>query len=210
MAVESEPPAWPPAVASKSVTRQDGSSFSVPTGGYFAADGAWRPRHIGILKSFNHRNGFGFIQCKETFDLYKQDIFLHKNNVPPNIEIGQWVEFVAIVSVKGQPQASNVTWLERKSELSGSHELRESQLRREMISNKVYTGTLKSFNTRSGYGFAACPELFEITQRDVYIHKVELPTDGVWRVGQELEFEVTQNLNGQPQAKNVVWKASAT
>merc|ERR1712217_445373 len=33
----------------------------------------------GRIKSYNQKTGYGFIQCHETWNLFGQDIFLHKS-----------------------------------------------------------------------------------------------------------------------------------
>lgn len=66
-----------------------------------------------------------------------------------------------------------------------------------------YVGSLKSFSQHTGYGFIECQETFAIYGRDVYIHKNLVPTP--WRINSQVEFAVTQNSRGQPQAADVMW-----
>eukprot|EP00928_Gymnodinium_smaydae_P080916 TRINITY_DN64518_c0_g1_i1.p1 TRINITY_DN64518_c0_g1~~TRINITY_DN64518_c0_g1_i1.p1 ORF type:complete len:389 (-),score=92.32 TRINITY_DN64518_c0_g1_i1:74-1240(-) len=66
-----------------------------------------------------------------------------------------------------------------------------------------YLGYLKSYNTRTGFGFIECEKTFSIYKVDVYIHKSQVPTP--WTLGQYVEFAVTVNNKGQPQANDVMW-----
>lgn len=66
-------------------------------------------------------------------------------------------------------------------------------------------GTLKSFSKMQGYGFISCEDLSEGQQHmtDVYLDRSQIP--GRWQLGQALEFEVSYNHRGQPQARDVNW-----
>ncbi|CAE8713557.1 unnamed protein product, partial [Polarella glacialis] len=67
-------------------------------------------------------------------------------------------------------------------------------------------GTLKSFSPSQGYGFISCDEIQQAYQRDVYLDKSQLPTATSWRFGQCLEFAVSFNARGHPQARRVNWE----
>mmetsp|Transcript_21963 Transcript_21963/g.61414 ORF Transcript_21963/g.61414 Transcript_21963/m.61414 type:complete len:392 (+) Transcript_21963:69-1244(+) len=71
-----------------------------------------------------------------------------------------------------------------------------------------YLGKLKSFNMRTGYGFIECESTEQIYHMDVYIHKSQMMKP--WRIGQPVEFAVTQNNRGQPQATDVFWLPMTT
>ena len=62
------------------------------------------------------------------------------------------------------------------------------------------TGTLKSFERKNGFGFLACPELFEKYTRDVFIHQAFI---GNLQVGDPVDFEYRINDKGQPQVVSV-------
>jgi len=66
-----------------------------------------------------------------------------------------------------------------------------------------HVGKLKSFSSQSGYGFVDCATTHGIYKSDVYIHRSCMRTP--WRIGQPLEFAVTLNSRGQPQAADVLW-----
>eukprot|EP00971_Amphidinium_carterae_P196709 3903976-Amphidinium_carterae.1 len=37
-------------------------------------------RYLGRVKSFNSKNGFGFIECPETYGKFRRDVFIHKKD----------------------------------------------------------------------------------------------------------------------------------
>lgn len=51
-----------------------------------------------------------------------------------------------------------------------------------------------------------CDELNKMFGRDVYIHKLELPSGGHYTIGMWCEFQAHKNTRGQPQAKNCKWQ----
>eukprot|EP00435_Cladocopium_sp_Y103_P059006 s340_g21.t1 len=63
-----------------------------------------------------------------------------------------------------------------------------------------YSGTLKSFNAKGGFGFIDCPEVRHRYTRDVYVHKAQI---GDLQVGEELNFLVDTNKDGYPQARDI-------
>merc|ERR1719367_1567394 len=70
---------------------------------------------VGKIKSYAPQQGYGFIECRETFDKYSSDVFLHKNQVQEGklmkVTRGDSVRFsVEIKKEGGRPQARNVTW----------------------------------------------------------------------------------------------------
>jgi cold shock CspA family protein len=66
-------------------------------------------------------------------------------------------------------------------------------------------GTLKSFSSSQGYGFLACDEVLQAYSRDTYVDKSQMPTTTNWRMGQTIEFSVSFNSRGHPQARRVNW-----
>lgn len=68
---------------------------------------------------------------------------------------------------------------------------------------QYYVGTLNSFSHLNGYGFLKCRQAHKDWGRDVFIHKSHVPKP--WRLGQPVEFAVTVNLSGHPQAVDVNW-----
>eukprot|EP00928_Gymnodinium_smaydae_P052853 TRINITY_DN36999_c0_g1_i1.p1 TRINITY_DN36999_c0_g1~~TRINITY_DN36999_c0_g1_i1.p1 ORF type:complete len:453 (+),score=103.85 TRINITY_DN36999_c0_g1_i1:98-1456(+) len=66
-----------------------------------------------------------------------------------------------------------------------------------------YVGRLKSFSSQSGFGFLQCAQSLKQYGCDVFIHKHFVPKP--WHTGQAVEFAVTINARGQPQACDVLW-----
>ena len=65
----------------------------------------------GNFKSFNPKQGYGFIACQELSDQYNADVFVHKNvyqRVYPPLNPNEAVEFQIHVNKEGKPQASNI------------------------------------------------------------------------------------------------------
>lgn len=66
-------------------------------------------------------------------------------------------------------------------------------------------GMLKSYSAQQGYGFIQSDDISEKHSCDVYLDRGQLPPSGEWRPGCIVEFEVSYNHRGQPQAKAVNW-----
>jgi len=67
--------------------------------------------YLGYLKSYNHRRGYGFLQCDEANKDWGLDVFIHKSQLPQPWALGQVVEFAVTANDRGQPQATDVKWL---------------------------------------------------------------------------------------------------
>lgn len=167
--------------------------------------GWWVPYYTGTLKSFNVRSGYGFLECAETFDIYKTDVYIHKNNVPVPWHIGQTVEFMVHQNKHGQPQAQDCLWL--PSHAAADEKAKEAKLDGSgaAVAAPFFFGTLKSYSSSQGYGFIASDEMLEQHACDVYLDRGQLPTSGQFRLGQAVEFQVGYTKRGQPQARFVNW-----
>lgn len=216
--------------------------------------------YVGTLKSYNSRNGYGFIDCPQAKRDWGADVFVHKNSVPNPWNVGQFVEFSVVTNNKGQPQAWDCNWLPRPKTAAtvprspapngtaaqptqqpaaasapavataspdglssqGAQTGGEAQssssstfLRPELqapapppllAAEPRKLGTLKSFSNAQGYGFISCQEVTNAFGRDVYLDKSQLPpTPPGWKLGQNLEFSVSTNSKGQPQARGLNW-----
>eukprot|EP00927_Polykrikos_kofoidii_P078895 TRINITY_DN75695_c0_g1_i1.p1 TRINITY_DN75695_c0_g1~~TRINITY_DN75695_c0_g1_i1.p1 ORF type:complete len:408 (-),score=64.01 TRINITY_DN75695_c0_g1_i1:40-1263(-) len=61
--------------------------------------------YVGMIKSYNQSNGFGFIKCDETFNIFGRDVYLQWSNVN-GFGVGDWVDFKLNIDLeKGTPQA---------------------------------------------------------------------------------------------------------
>eukprot|EP00434_Breviolum_minutum_P024857 symbB.v1.2.021954.t1/scaffold1926.1/size95923/10 len=70
---------------------------------------------------------------------------------------------------------------------------------------KRYSGTVKCFygEKHTGHGFIACPEMYNRTGQDVYLHARQAHR---CEVGDEVSFTVVFNSRKEPQARSVVKK----
>eukprot|EP00434_Breviolum_minutum_P020340 symbB.v1.2.017938.t2/scaffold1408.1/size121891/2 len=87
-------------------------------GFYQAYNGEYVSYYVGTLKTYNVKNGYGFLECKQAKADWHCDVFVHKNNVPTPWNLGQPVEFAVQVNLKGQPQAYDCNWLPRLPQTS--------------------------------------------------------------------------------------------
>jgi len=71
---------------------------------------------------------------------------------------------------------------------------------REVIPGRFY-GTIKSYNADKGFGFIACPQVFSIFNRDIFVHRREFERADA-PVGGAVSFFVELNTEGHPQARN--------
>ncbi|CAE7222227.1 unnamed protein product [Symbiodinium sp. CCMP2592] len=190
---------------------------------------------VGTLKSYNVRNGYGFLECRQAKQDWGVDVFIHKNNVPTPWLLGQPVEFAVQVNTRGQPQAYDCLWLPRlppqgnkvtpgtvpalpgagpysagsssSTALALVDERKPPQPKVPKMSDEPRRlGTLKSFSQTHGYGFVECGETKACYSRDVYLDKTQMRENSAWQWGQLLEFSVSVNDRGNPQAQNVNWE----
>mmetsp|Transcript_31026 Transcript_31026/g.56394 ORF Transcript_31026/g.56394 Transcript_31026/m.56394 type:complete len:408 (+) Transcript_31026:95-1318(+) len=68
----------------------------------------------------------------------------------------------------------------------------------------VVTGTLKSFNQDTGYGFFHCQSF----SQDVFLCRKSLPPGCRPQCGRVAKFEVIYDEQHRPQARNVMWQAA--
>ena len=59
------------------------------------------------MKSFERKNGFGFLACPELFEKYKRDVFIHQAFIG-TLQVGDTVDFAYRINDKGQPQVVSV------------------------------------------------------------------------------------------------------
>lgn len=59
----------------------------------------------GSLKSLSRRNGYGFISCAESYQMYGRDVYLPKETVPEDAKVLDRLSFTLMLSTKGHPQA---------------------------------------------------------------------------------------------------------
>lgn len=60
----------------------------------------------GSLKSVSAKNGYGFILCGATWDIYKRDIYVDKEVLPEGAQPPDRVKFTVTLNAKGHPKAA--------------------------------------------------------------------------------------------------------
>lgn len=63
-----------------------------------------------------------------------------------------------------------------------------------------FHGQIKTFSAKHGFGFIDCPRAYDEFKRDVFIHKQQM---GDLNVGTDVTFEIRENKDGHPQARDV-------
>jgi len=158
----------------------------------------------GVVKSFNQEKGYGFISCDEAWQLYHSDIFLHQNEAS-GLEVGSPVSFRVHFNGRGQPQANSVSAVggvaKRAKTEADSRSVPEPLHSLPLFPDGPFTGTVKSYNATTGYGFIECSETKELFSQDVFLHKTQV--NAGLDVGSTVSFQVRLNKHGQPQADNV-------
>jgi len=98
--------------AMEKVLSGEGSNHTPTFNGLAKGAGGPPPKHtgetfLGIIKSYNDKNAFGFIQSDEVQARYGGDCFFPGRFVQenPGLSVGDMVEFDLGISSKGQPQA---------------------------------------------------------------------------------------------------------
>eukprot|EP00811_Abedinium_folium_P001282 NODE_11171_length_1303_cov_4.365646.p1 GENE.NODE_11171_length_1303_cov_4.365646~~NODE_11171_length_1303_cov_4.365646.p1 ORF type:complete len:324 (+),score=73.01 NODE_11171_length_1303_cov_4.365646:88-1059(+) len=79
-------------------------AFAVPALVYPPTAVLSERRSCGIIKSFSHQSGFGFIECPELRSSFGNDVFLHKNQLG-SFDLGVAVTFAVALNKDGKPQA---------------------------------------------------------------------------------------------------------
>eukprot|EP00440_Ansanella_granifera_P074704 gb/GFBE01081070.1/.p1 GENE.gb/GFBE01081070.1/~~gb/GFBE01081070.1/.p1 ORF type:complete len:285 (+),score=38.37 gb/GFBE01081070.1/:1-855(+) len=68
-------------------------------------------RMRGIIKSFNWKQGFGFIESQEAYQVYGRDVFLHKAQIG-KLNVGAQVTFCVELNRQSMPQARDLFTLD--------------------------------------------------------------------------------------------------
>eukprot|EP00435_Cladocopium_sp_Y103_P023993 s3088_g5.t2 len=113
------------------------------------------PVYTGQVVDYNEDRGFGFIECKETQELYGgKDIFLLRSGLNGLIvSTGDRVNFRVERGIKG-PKAVEVEVVERIQDMA-------ERLPR-------YYGIVKNFDNTRGLGFIECEETKEVYDKDTW------------------------------------------
>merc|ERR1719503_442582 len=71
-------------------------------------------RLSGRVKSFNAKQGFGFIECPQIQAMYGRDVFLHKAQIG-DLKVGTEITFGVEPNKQGMPQARDLLTLDGKA-----------------------------------------------------------------------------------------------
>merc|ERR1719223_909750 len=82
--------------------------------GWGGADMASMGRLSGRVKSFNAKQGFGFIECPQIHAMYGRDVFLHKAQIG-DLKVGTELTFGVEPNKQGMPQARDILTLDGKA-----------------------------------------------------------------------------------------------
>jgi len=158
----------------------------------------------GIVTRFDRRKGFGFIQPKKAGE---KPVFVHWSEIVsdeswPALQNGAEVQFVLNEKDdKGKRSASKVTKV-------GGGKLENKPDERDIDEETIYTGTVKFFDGRKGFGFITPDEEIEYggqtatTSDDggVYVAREDLITveDSAASLndGTKVQFQVYTGKNG--------------
>lgn len=153
-------------------------------------------RYSGSIKSFAADKGFGFIECPQLYEAYGRDTWLHHAQLQ-TFQVGEPVEFTMTLNKQGSPQAIDLTSPGQKGQPGKGKGSAGKAAASNGGDGERYAGTIKSFTAEKGFGFIECAELFEAYGRDTWLHHAQLQT---FQVGEVVEFSMTLNKQGNPQA----------
>jgi len=138
--------------------------------------------YSGVLKGLFPDKMYGFIACQEVHQQWGRDVFLDREEIEmaPNLTVGVELDFVLSINEKGQPVGKLLP------------------------PNGIFHGALKMYLPSRGYGFVRCPDTHRVFGSDAFIHKREVEQPPALEVGDPVQFTITLNAQGQPQAVRIV------
>lgn len=79
--------------------------------GMWGADGAaaGSQEYEGSLKSISAKNGYGFIVCAETYNVYKRDVYIDQELLPAGAKPTDRLRFTVTINNKGHPKAATAS-----------------------------------------------------------------------------------------------------
>mmetsp|Transcript_108343 Transcript_108343/g.170885 ORF Transcript_108343/g.170885 Transcript_108343/m.170885 type:complete len:574 (-) Transcript_108343:169-1890(-) len=147
----------------------------------------------GVVRSIDKVSGFGFITCAEVTETYGQDVFVAAQDIG-SFRPGTDVSFVFFENQQGKPQGRDLMPLEAGSSA------RAGSAHEEGVSESAWQGTIKSFATKTGYGFIECEEAKSQYGCDVFLTARDA---GGFSVGDLVSFDCSLNNSKKPQASNL-------
>lgn len=155
---------------------------------------------LGVIKSFVEKTGYGFIECAEMGG----DVFLSAVE-KRGYQVGQTVRFTAVQQRDGRPQAKDLRSGLKDDEWVCPRLIPAKRPRRapREIGPHLgdFTGRIKSFSDKSGYGFIECPEVAALGYQDVFLHADDKCG---YKIGEIVTFAAHLTLDGKPEAKNLL------
>eukprot|EP00440_Ansanella_granifera_P016010 gb/GFBE01017392.1/.p1 GENE.gb/GFBE01017392.1/~~gb/GFBE01017392.1/.p1 ORF type:complete len:348 (+),score=54.11 gb/GFBE01017392.1/:1-1044(+) len=103
-------------------------------------------RMQGIIKSFNSKQGFGFIQSQDAFSSFGRDVFLHKAQIG-KLKVGAEVTYIIELNRHGMPQARDLLTLDGTAAHAATNAV--------MGSEGARHGRVATERAESGHGPAA-------------------------------------------------------
>ncbi|CAD7967570.1 unnamed protein product [Amoebophrya sp. A25] len=165
--------------------------------------------YLGIIKSYNAGNGYGFIECKDTLEVYQRDIFLHRVEFESaGADVGNTVRFQVTLSDRGQPRAVNVTRAggapspPAQVQPSPAYAVIGPPKPQRPIGEAKMFGQIRTFNQEKGYGFVQSEHAAnKFGQADVFLHYTQAIN---FRVGDFVYFDCVMTEQGKPQARGLI------
>jgi len=178
----------------------------------------------GVLKSFNSGNGWGFVECKEAYDIYGKDILVLREDLEglPRTP-GTRVSFTITqgrngplakglrCSGGGMPAStmaspSPMRLAQSWPKPSSAPGLPWVQITRPMPTKlpgsvEHVCGRIKSFDERTGWGFVEGDAIHQLYGKDIFVSKTALQGQSV-SPGDQVKLSVEMGMKG-PMAVNV-------
>jgi len=140
------------------------------------------PTYAGQVVDYSEEKGFGFIECKETNELYGKDMFLLRSCLNGLIvQTGDKVNFKVEKGIKG-PKAVDIEVTERISDKADSL--------------PTYWGKVKNFDLNRGLGFIDCDETKAVYNKDILVLRSQLGDLGDSFDGTVVSFNIVEDARG--------------
>merc|ERR1712032_824746 len=190
-------------------------SFAIPYLTYTPARALTELRATGKVRNYNHKQGFGFIECPELYEAFGCDAYLHKCQVG-DFQPEDVVNFAVMLNPQNKPAAYDLspgndacllkTGGKPSTASHGGPYPRSKRRRKDNDQEKLETlgychGTIKWFSKWNRYGFIESPELKQRGYKDVFLLQDEKRS---FAIGSEVMFRCFLNEKGLPQAEDLV------
>mmetsp|Transcript_51717 Transcript_51717/g.80745 ORF Transcript_51717/g.80745 Transcript_51717/m.80745 type:complete len:247 (-) Transcript_51717:5-745(-) len=132
---------------------------------------------------------FGFIVCKESREVYGEDVFMHSSQLA-GLQEGMLVTFQVRLNTKGKPQAISLTQTQQSQPTAPTSTLKATD-------EEWYVGEVSTIMPNGAFGFVTSDAVKSKYGDDVFLHSSQLP--GL-QVGMQVTFRIHINAKGRPQA----------